>query len=286
MAPTGGLPLATAGYVFARVGGGWAVQPGLAAGPGCGGCGARPSPVYFLADRAMSATLVGTADRVAPAAESGAVWLTSYPAGAGPCGAMRGGRVGSARKVSAPGDPLGPRLTLPAGFVIDEATDRGLLLMPAVLAGAAPMYELWNPATARVVRRFGTVLAASASRIAWTGCAARCLVHVLELATGRTTHIELPSDSSAAGGAFSQDGRFLALELSFGNGGNGGAVATQLEVASLPGGRLSIGRGNWASSRAIDGFRRPAADDKLVAEVDFVTQVQGASLHPASGQIP
>jgi hypothetical protein len=285
MAPIGGLPLATSGYVFTRVRGGWAVQPGLAAGPGCAGCGARPSPVYFLADGAMSATLVGTADRVAPAAESGAAWLTSYPAGAGPFGANPGGPVGFAREVSATGDPLGPRLTLPAGFVIDEATDQGLLLTPAVPAGAAPMYELWNPATARVVRRFGTVLAASASRIAWTGCAARCLVHVLELATGRTTHIELPSDSSAARGAFSPDGRFLAVELSFGNGGNGGAVATQLEVASVPGGRLTIVRGTWASSDAMTGFGWPAADDSLVAELSFVTKVQVASWHPGGGQL-
>src|SRR6266852_320159 len=195
MAPIGGLPLAKSGYVFTRVRGGWAVQPGLAAGPGCAGCGARPSPVYFLADRARSATLAGTADRVAPAADSGAVWLTSYPAGAGPFGANSGGPVGFAREVSATGDPLGPRLTLPAGFVIDEATDRGLLLVPAPPAHTAtPVYELWNPVTSRVVRRFGAVLAASASRIAWTsGCGAQCRVQVLDLATGRMTRIALPS---------------------------------------------------------------------------------------------
>jgi hypothetical protein len=287
MAPIGGLPLAKSGYVFTRVTGGWAVQPGAATGPRCAGCGTRPWPVYFLADRARSATLVGAADRVAPAAESGAVWLTSHPVGPGPFGADPGGAVGFAREVSAIGKPLGPRLALPAGFVIDEGTNRGLLLVPAPPAHTAtPVYELWNPVTSRVVRRFGAVLAASASRIAWTsGCAAQCLVQVLDLATGRMTRIALPAGSSAARGAFSPDGRLLALELSFGNGGDGGAVATQLEVAWVPGGRLTVVPGTWASSDALTGFGWPAADDSLVAELSFVTRVQVASWYPRGGQL-
>jgi hypothetical protein len=287
MASIGGLPPAKSGYMFTRIRGGWAVQPGLAAGQGCAGCGTRQLPVYVLADRAGSATFVGTADQVAPAAEPGAVWLTSFQVGAGPFGTSPGGAVGLAREVSATGDPLGSRITLPAGLVIDEATDRGLLLVPAAAAHtAAPAYELWNPASARVVRRFGAVLAASASRIAWaTGCAARCLVQVLDLATDRTTRIALPSGSSAARGAFSPDGRLLALELTFGNGGNGGAVATQLEVASMPGGRLTVVPGTWASSDALTGFGWPAADDSLVAELSFVTKVQVASWHPGGRRL-
>jgi hypothetical protein len=287
MVPIGGLPLTKSGYVFTRIRGGWAVQPGLAAGGGCADCGARHSPVYLLADRARSATLIGAADRVAPAAEFGAMWLTSFPVGAGPFGTSPGGPVGSAREVSATGKPLGPRVTLPTGFVIDEGTNRGLLLVPAPPAHTAtPVYELWNPVTSRMVRRFGAVLAAGASRIAWTsGCAAQCLVQVLDLATGRMTRIVLPAGSSAARGAFSPDGRLLALELSFGNGGDGGAVATQLEVASLPGCRLTVVPGTWASSDALTGFGWPAADDSLVAELSFVTKVQVASWYPGRRQL-
>jgi hypothetical protein len=287
MAPIGGLPLTKSGYVFTRIRGGWAVQPGLAAGRGCADCGARHSPVYFLADRARSATLIGAADRVAPAAESEAVWLTSYLAGAGPFGANPGGAVRLAREVSATGNPLGPQLTLPAGFVIDEATNHGLLLVPAPPAHTAtPVYELWNPVTSRVVRQFGAVLAASASRIAWTsGCGAQCLVQVLDLATGRMTRIALPSGSSAARGAFSPDGKLLALELSFGNGGDGGAVATQLEVASLPSGRLTVVPGTWASSDALTGFGWPTAGHSLVAELSFMTKVQVASWHPGASRL-
>jgi hypothetical protein len=231
-------------------------------------------------------TAVGVADRVAPAAEAGAMWLISYPAAAGPPSGDPGSAVGFTQEVSATGAPLGPRIRLPAGYVIDQATDRGLLLVQAVPSGAAPAYELWNPVTARVVRRFGGVLAASPSRIAWTsGCAARCLVHVLDLAAGQGTQITLPSASSAASGAFSPDGRLLALELSFGNGGDGGAVATQLEVASVPGGHLTVVPGTWASSDALTGFGWPAAEDSLVAELSFVTKVQVASWHPGGGQL-
>jgi hypothetical protein len=286
MAAIGGLPWAPSDYVFTRVRGGWAVQQGAGATSGCAVCAARPSPVYFLADRASAATLAGVADQLAPAAESRAVWLTSYPASAGPFDADPGPAIGFAQEVSATGKPLGPRLTLPAGFVIDQATDRGLLLAQAVPLGAAPVYKLWDPATTRMIRRFGAVLAASAGRIAWTsGCAGRCLVHVLDLATGRTTQIALPAGSSAARGAFSPDGRLLALELSFGNGGDGGAVATQLEVASVPGGRLTVVPGTWASSDALTGFGWPAADDTLVAELSFVTKVQVASWYPGGGQL-
>jgi len=103
MTPIGGLPPGRSGYVFTRVSGGWAVQPGSGAGPRCTGCTARPLPVYFLADRARSARIVGLANRVAPAARPDAVWLTSYPA------SPWGDTGGFAQEFSAAGKPLGPR---------------------------------------------------------------------------------------------------------------------------------------------------------------------------------
>ena len=274
----GGLPPIRSGYVFTRVRGGWAVQPGAGAGPWCAGCAARPLPVYFLADHASSARIVGMANRVAPAAEPGAVWLTSYPIG--PHGTA--GATGFAQEFSAAGEPLGPRLELPRGFVIDAATDRGLLLTRTQGGGLA--YELWDPATRRVTRTFRSVIAASADEIAWAPrCVARCLVRVLDLSTGRTTRIALLG-GSAARGAFSPDGRLLAVAVSIGNGGDGGATAMQLQVASVPGGRLMAVPGTWASSDALSGFGWPAGGDSLVAELSFMTKVQVAAWRPGSSR--
>ena len=280
MTRIGGLPAVSAGYVFTRIRGGWAVQAGAGAEPGCAGCEARPLPVYFLADNAGSARAVGLADGVAPAADPGAVWLTTFPS------SQRNGEPGSvgfAQEFSASGKALGARVRLPGGHLIDVATGRGLLLSRVTAHGSAPAYELWNPTTRDVTRKFSGVIAASANQIAWTPpCAARCLVRVLDVRTGRTTQIPLATGGSAARGVFSPDGSMLALAVSIGNGGNGGATAMQLEVVSVPGGRLAVVPGTWASSDALSGFGWPAGDDSLVAELSFVTKVQVVSWRPGS----
>jgi hypothetical protein len=95
----------------------------------------------------------------------------------------------------------------------------------------------------------------------------------------------LPKGSSAARGTFSPDGSLLALELSFGNGGDGGAMATRLEVAAVPGGRLTVIPGTWASSDALTGFGWPSDGDSLVAKLSFLTKVQVASWHPGSRRL-
>ena len=283
MTPIGGLPPLRSGYVFTRITGGWAVQAGAGAGPWCPGCAAGPLPVYFLADSARSARIVGLANRVAPAAEPDAVWLTTYPASLQRAG-ERGG-AGFAQEFSASGEPLGPRISLPTGYVIDTATGRGLLLSRIIPRGPEPTYELWDPATRHMTRKFSSVIAASTSQIAWTPeCAARCVVRVFDVRTGSTTQIALPI-GSAARGAFSPDGSLLALAVSIGNGGDGGATAMQLEVASVPGGRLAVVPGTWASSDALSGFGWPAGDDSLVAELSFMTKVQVAAWHPGSSRL-
>jgi len=123
--PIAGLPDDSAGYQFVRIGGGWAVQASPAGRTECGDCTMPSLPVWFLADGARSVTRVGTANQVTPAAAAGAVWLTSYPPTADADTAAR-----TAREVSAAGRPLGAPVTLPSGYVIDQATDRGLLLAP------------------------------------------------------------------------------------------------------------------------------------------------------------
>lgn len=277
----GGLPREKSGYAFIRVGGGWAVQAGTAARPGCGSCTNMQLPVYFLADRAQSAIRVGTADQVAPAATAGALWLTSYPPGADLSTA-----AGAAREVSVGGAPRGPVVRLPAGYVIYRATDRGLLLTPAIQRPGATADKLWDPATARAGRTFPRVIAASASEIAWvTPCAPLCRVHVLDLATGQRTLVGLAGASSAANAAFSPDGRSLALEVSFFNGADDGATATQLDVASMASGHLTVVPGTSASSDALAGFGWPAGSRTLVAELSFTTKLQLASWRPGAPRL-
>ena len=274
----GGLPANLSGYQFTRVVGGWAVQATLALPAGCGSCAGPPAPVWFLADGARSVTPVGTANLVAPAATAGAVWLTSYAPGA-----TMNTAAGTAREASSTGAPLTQPVRLPPGYVIDQGTDRGLLLTPASQPPGAGVSKLWDPSAPQASQAFDRVLAASPSEIAWTPlCDPKCSVQALDLATGRHTVVALPAGSSVTSGAFSPDGSFLALQVSFGNTGDGGDLAMQLEVAPVAGGRLTTVPGTWVSSDALVGFGWPAGGDSLVAEFSFTTKMQLASWHPGA----
>jgi hypothetical protein len=248
-----GLPANRSGYQFSRVAGGWAVQASMAAPAACGGCAGVPAPVWFLPDGARSVTMAGPANLVAPAATAGTLWLTSYAPGATMTTA-----AGTAREVGAAG-ALGRPVTLPPGYAIVQGTDRGLLLAPVSRQpGAAD--KLWDPATAQTSQAFHGVLAASPGRIALASrCAPKCGVQVLELATGRHTTVALPVGNTPTSGAFSPDGKFLALQVSYGNTGDGGELAMQLQVASATSGRLTTVPGTWVSSDALVGFGWPAA---------------------------
>ena len=275
----GGLPPDGSGYQFTRVGGGWAVQAG--ARPGCGDCAGPPRPVYFLGDRAAVATPVGLATDVAPGPAAGTLWLTSFPPAAN-----LAATAAAAQEVTVAGRPAGPQLRLPAGYVIDQATDHGLLLAPAAQQPGPATYRLWNPGGPPPGRPFAGVVAAGVNEIAWAArCAPACRVQVLDLATGRQTTVALPGVSSAADGAFSPDGAFLALEVSFYNGGDDGQLATQLDVASAASGQLTVVPGTWMSSDALAGFGWPAASDTLIAELSFTTKVQVASWRPGAPRL-
>jgi hypothetical protein len=283
--PIGGLPPDRSGYRFTRVGGGWAVQADAVAGPGCGGCAGPALPVYFLASGARSAIPLGSADLVAPAAAVGAVWLTSYPPAADVSTAAGTARLADAAGARQAGiASAAPPVRLPPGYVIKRATVRGLLLAPAV-AGPGASDELWDPAATRVSRVFPRVIAASATQVAWMpACARQCQVQVLDLATGRQAAVRLPAGSSVASGAFSPSDRFLALQVSYPGGGDDGALAIQLLVASSASGRLTAVPGTSASSDALIGFGWPSASDSLVAEFSFPGKVQVTSWQPgASG---
>jgi hypothetical protein len=281
LTPIGGLPRSMPGYEFTRIADGWLVEANLAAEPGCNSCAGNPLPVYFLRDSAQSAIPVGTADSAAPGSTAGTVWLTSYPPGTNMTTT-----AGTAREVSVTGAALGPQVRLPAGFVIDRATSRGLLLAPTAHQIGAMVFKLWDPAAPHASRNFSNVIAASAHEIAWTAqCGAHCQVQMLNLETGRRTVAKLSGTSSAASAAFSPDGDFLALEVSFNNGGDGGALTTQFEVAAVSSGRLTVVPGTWASSDALVGFGWPAASDSLIAELSFTTKVQLALWRPGSTRL-
>jgi hypothetical protein len=276
--PIGGLPADPTGYQFTRVAGGWAVQASPALQAGCGGCAGPPTPVYFLADGARSVTRVGTANLVAPAATAGAVWLTSYALGANMTTA-----AGMAREAGAAGALTHP-VTLPSGYAIDQGTDRGLLLAPVSQQGAAA-YKLWDPSSPLTSQTFDGVLAASPGEIAWTSpCAPQCNVQMVDLATGRHTVVTLPAGSSAASGAFSPDGDFLALQMSLSDVGDDGELAMQLEVAPVASGRLTAVPETFVSSNALVEFGWPASGDSLVAEFIFTTKAQLTSWHPGAGR--
>lgn len=275
--PIGGLPADRSGYQFIRVVGGWAVQASAASPTACGSCAGPPAPVWFLADGARSVTRIGTANMIAPGVSAGGVWLTSYPLGANMTTA-----AGTAREAG-PAGALTRPVRIPPGYAIDQGTDRGLLLAPVSQQSAVAAYKLWDPSDPRASRAFDGVLAASPSEIAWTSpqCTPECSVLTLDLATGRLTPVALPAGSSAASGAFSPDGGFLALQVSFGNSGDGGD-AIQLEVAPVSSGRLTAVPGTFASSDALVGFGWPANGDSLVAEFSFTTKMQLASWHPGA----
>jgi hypothetical protein len=278
--PIGGLPPQRSGYQFIRTAGGWAVQ----AGPGpqvlCGTCAGPPHAVYFLADRGRSATRVGLADAVAPGA-AGSLWLTSYP----PDADLRTA-AGVAREVSTAGRPIGPQFRLPAGYLIERGTGRGLLLAPVPQETGTMADKLWDPANPQASHALDGVIAASATQIAWAPpCVARCHMQVLNLATGRQLSVGLPAASSVANAAFSPDGSFLVVQLSFSDVADNGARAVQLELASLASGRLMAVPQTWASSDALVGFGWPASSDSLVAEFSFTTKVQLASWRPGASRL-
>lgn len=226
--PIRGLPGKASSYQLLPVAGGWTAQPFPLGNASCGSCAPRPLPVYYIADGSLTASRVGTASATAPAAAPGALWLVSYLPGADMSTA-----AGTAQQVSITGAPLGPRLRLPPGYVIDQGTRSGLLLVQEQAPSGLFRYELWDPGSRRVTRSFTHVIAASPVKIAWApACAAACQVHVLDLAGGRTLDIPLPGGTTGEG-AFSPDGRLLALLLMTGTTPAGHPVSSQLMVATL-----------------------------------------------------
>jgi hypothetical protein len=274
--PIRGLPPSRSGYQFTRTPGGWAVQASPGSQASCGACAGPPRPVYYLTDPASAVRRVGAAYAVAPGPTAATLWLTSYLSGDDPFTA-----AGRAQRVNLMGTPVGSPVRLPAGYSIVQGTDRGLLLAPTAPQPGEAFYELWVPSTGQASRVFTGVVGVSADAIAWSApCDEDCRVRVLSLATGREISATLPGAGSVANAAFSPDGRYLALQVSYSNNGDDGALAMRLAVVSLPAGHLTIVPQTFASSDALVSFGWPAGADILVVELSFTAKVQLAAWHP------
>lgn len=268
--PILGLPPDGNGYQLIAIAGGWAAQPFPAGDVGCDNCAPGPLPVYYVADGSRVASRIGAADYAAPAATPGALWLVSYRRGADMSTA-----VGDAQEISVTGATLGPRLRLPAGYVIDQGTRAGLLLVQEVQSSSSVGYELWDPGTRRVTRSFVNLIAASPAEIAWMpGCTAGCRVHVLDLSGGRVQEISLPGRSKSYQGAFSPDGQLLALLVTARVATDGQATTIRLMVATVATGRISAVPGTTVGSGNGVDFGWQAGSDRLIADVGVGTTEQ------------
>jgi len=276
-----GLPRRDNGYQLIRVAGGWAALPFPGDGVSCGNCAPRPIPAYYIADGSREASRLGAADFVAPAATSGAVWLVSYHAGA----VMPATRA-TAQEFSVSGAALGPRRRLPRGYIIDQGTTAGLLLVPESAGKSAVPYRLWEPGAPRVSHSFPNVIAVSPGEIAWMPvCTERCVVHVPNLDGGRDRLIPLPGRCQAYAGAFSPDGRLLALQVTARVGASGRVEATRLVVADVAGGRLTAVPGTTIGAGIGVDFGWQPGSGRLVADVGLQDAWQVAVWRPGAARL-
>jgi hypothetical protein len=279
--PIRGLPQRANGYQLIRVSGGWAALPFPGNDIPCANCAPRPMPVYYVADGSRKASRLGAADFVAPAATTGALWLVSYHSGS-----VMPKTAATAQELSVAGAALGPRRRLPRGYVIEQGTSAGLLLVPQLVRASPARYELWEPGTGRVSRSFPNVIAAGAGEIAWVpACTARCAVHVLDTEGGPGRVIALPGRSQAYAGAFSPDGRLLALLVTARFGAGGRAVANQLAVAAVASGRLTPVPGTTIGSGNGVDLGWQAGSGQLVADVGLQNSWQVAVWRPGDARL-
>jgi len=185
-----------------------------------------------------------------------------------------------------PARRLGRAAGLPRGYVIDQGTVAGLLLVPELARAGVVRYQLWQPGTGRVSRSFPNVIAASPGEIAWmSACTVRCAVHVLNLDGGPGRVIPLPRRSQAYQGAFSPDGRLLALQVTARIGAGGRAAATWLVVAAVGSGRLTAVPGATIGAGIGIDFGWQPAGRRLVAAAALQDGWQVAVWCPGDGRL-
>jgi hypothetical protein len=259
--PVAGLPRAGLGYSFTRIAGGWLAEP-IASAPAC--CAGPSLPLYYLADGSRTAVAAGSGYSTAAASSAGEQWLLSYPDRA----RRLAKAAASARLTLLTGRPAGPKVTLPAGYQIARAVGPDLLLAPAIKLPLPVRDELWDPAARRVVRYVTGVVAANQAEVAWEPACPGCAVHVLNVLTGATFSVQLPTYAWAYRGTFSADGRYLAMALALRGSPRGQVVRAGLAVIDIDRRALQELPGT-----AIDAAGWQPGGDQLIAAL-----TQGNSL--------
>jgi hypothetical protein len=257
--PIAGLPATKTTYVFTRVIGGWSAQP-YAAAPQClPACAGPPLPNYFIADGSLVATRIGLGFAVSASDRDGAVWLATFRRSTDHIETV----PARAQLVSIAGKPIGPRYSLPPGYLIERAVGRYLLLA-AMSQPGTPTYQLWDPRTRRVVRGVDNIIAAGPDQIAWSQACASCSVHVLTVSTGTSATIPVAPGTWAYNGTFSSDGRFLAVQLSAGVTPDGRATQERVGVIDLASRALTAIPGSVVSVDKSLSFGWQADSHRLI----------------------
>ena len=231
LTPIGGLPRGGC-YFPTRLLHGWALgrQAYQSTSRGCPEL--SPTQFYLLADGASTARrLPVTADQVLADDTDTRLWLVTNLRQPG------SGQVPpqTIRQIDLAGHAHTPRYRIPDGYVAWQGVTGGLLLLALAEQGPADtsLFALWNPRGGRVLRRYDRVLAATPTTIAWVsaGCGPKhCPVHLSDLAAGADTQVASPRSAWADVGAFSPDGRHLAVVFQAGVGPSGAATQAGVGV--------------------------------------------------------
>ena len=219
---------------------------------------------YLLADGATRARrLPVTADRLVADGDDTRLWLITFLGQPDPTSGQLPPQA--IQQVDRTGHPYTPRYLVPGGYAAWQGVGGGLLLLIRTGQGPADTsrFALWDPGRGRMLRRFDRVLAASGSTIAWVAAACGpkpCLVHLSDLASGTDLQVAVPWRAPANRGAFSPDGRYVAVV--FGGGDGAGAVTSAragvIDVAArrllaVPGAVTDGGDVGLAVSWSADG---------------------------------
>jgi hypothetical protein len=265
LTPIDGLPRGGCYLSPARLPHGWVLgrQASQPAGQGCPELGV-PTRFYLLADGATSATrLPVTADWVIAAGDDTRLWLIRFLGQPDPTSNQLPPQA--IQQVDRTGHPHSPRYQVPDGYAAWQDVGGGLVLLIRTGQGSAEpgRFALWNPDSGRVLRRYGRALAASGTTIAWVAAACGpnpCPVHLSDPVAGIDLQVAVPWPARATSGAFSPDGRYVAVV--FGGGDAAGPVSQArvgvIDVAArrlvaVPGAVL-VGRDiGWAISWSPDG---------------------------------
>jgi hypothetical protein len=265
LAPIGGLPHGGCYLPPTRLRHGWALgrQAYKPTGQRCRQLSA-PTQFYLLADGANRATrLPVIADQVLAGGDDSRLWLITFLGQPDPTSGQLTPQA--IQQVDRTGHPHSPRYLVPAGYAAWQGVGGGLLLLILTGQGSADtsQFALWDPGSGQMLRRYDRVLAASGTTIAWVAAACGpkpCPVHLSDLAAGTDIQVAVPWRARANSGAFSPDGRHLAVV--FGDGDAAGAV-TQARVGvidlaarrllALPGAVMGGGDVGLAVSWSPDG---------------------------------